>query len=1227
MSNYLIVPVRIEAKYLESSCMAASPLADFTKLPWNDGTKDINADNPFVADGIVHQPFESQNILLPAGVHLHFILPHYLGQQIPKNSGLPTAGTLPAAPNRWLITKSDNGAQTQQWIIESDFVHPLEDYQPVEATCIIPSKQGRPYRYMGRTTLLSDKRATKDTSDTFKSLNRNIPLTVVGYGDMNFSSFYPNCMGVFGFHDKDGTPSASLKYSILGWNAAREDDLLNQAIAKILANSASATAVQINAQLQNLFKLEISTDTPLSSSAIPRTVFYGEIKVDGKSNTVKPDLKISIGNTGTEALSALLANEISSTEKQAIEEQLESILLFSKLDHLITDTGPKFLEARHEKGFRSSHSGHTWKIVSQTPNSKGAATGANAPESPELPPEQAREQARLLHELNFAQYAFDNDSHEIAGLREQLYLDWHKYMHAAYPSLEGRGQFPDPDHIRYFIENHSLPELRDKISKTGQVTYGDADKSFQPIPESAGANDLAHDLSSAWTAANRSLTAENDKRDASQPRLALSLVAGPRYWEPNPPVIMISGLVLEPSDHNDAKSAKERYLGCSLKSSSLELDAASISTQNLGDILTQCSGANSHLLSTQKWNPFILDWEIDLLDTRLEQSNGAFDADGIDKNFALDQFGPDFAIKGKYTEGNLSVFSGSTMMSTHARRSMLHNIKSFFTNALKQEKIAFKDSIKIDDFLAAGSWPAAFAMLVIPSDITTITSDAAYSSNPFRTAWEAYHLLHRKKVISQALNGFNQACIMKRKVSQLPINEPIGFEGGKSFTGTVENYVQKKRDSSPITAFDFNPLRCGKITINRLSLIDNFGIAHDIDMEHTSPIAAETLRNDKGDVFLRPRLAQPARLNFRWLSAHPVSLKDESFEDKVETNDRPYTSPVCGWLMANYLDNTLAVFAADGSPLGYIDDKAQWNMLPWVTNQTTAIDANIPNPYLSNVVKWLVNTFKESSNNWNDFLTASQVALNNIAPVNARLYDSKAVLMGRPMAVVRTRVSFELKGLPALEQSWPALLTDLNNCDTGALRTHESRYKRSWTKMRLPFRLGEHHQLNDGLVGYWTESAKGDLSEKFEVPEITKSDVNNQAIDPFSGSNHQTQWLSLEDEPLNMTMLIDPRGPVHATSGLMPTKTISIPPQHYLAAMKKLGMWFYISPLLQPIKQNSANIALSLPAIEGYDWQWWDRFYGTRNVDDDGSAKHEHSASELIEGWLKLVPKNTDKNN
>jgi len=1224
-NNYLIVPVRIEAKYLESSCMAASPLADFTKLPWNDGTKDINTDNPFVADGIVHQPFESQNILLPAGVHLHFILPHYLGQQIPKNSKLPTAGKLPAAPNRWLITKSDNGTPTQQWVIESDYVHP-ENAQPDAPTCIIPFNQGQPYRYMGRTTPLKDG---KVAGDTFKSLHNNTPLTVVGYGDMNFSSFYPNCMGVFGFCDKNEKASKNLTYSIVGWNADQEDDLLNQAIAKILANSASATSVQINAQLQNLFKLEISTDAALSLSAIPRTVFYGEIKVDGEKDTAKPKLNISIGNTGTEALSALLANEINPAKKQTIEDQLESILLFSKLDHLITDTGPKFLEARHEKGFRSSHSGYRWKIASQTPNQNGATTDANAPALPELP----SELASLLHQLNLAQYAFDNDTHQIAGLREQLYLDWYKYMHAAYPPLEGRGQFPDPDRIRYFIENHSLPELSDKISKTGQITYGDADIGFQPMPTPAGADDLASKLSSSWIAANASLTAENGKRDASQSRLALSLVAGSRYWEPNPPVIMISGLDLDASDNNDENLAEERYLSCSLKSSSQNLDAASISTQNKEDILTQCSGSNSYSLSTQMWNPFILDWEIDLFDTRLEQSDGAFDEHGINKSFELDQFGPDFAIVDNYTEGNLSVFSGSVIMSSHARRAMLHNIKSFFTNALKQEKITFKDSIKIDDFLTATDWSSAFELLV-PSDITKTLCTDDYPTNPLRTAWEAYHSLRGKKVISQALNGFNQACIMKKKVSQLPIDEPIGFEDGKNFTRNVKDYVQNNRDSSPITAFDFNPLRCGKITINRLSLIDNFGIAHDLDMEHTSPIAAETLRNDKGDVFLRPRLAQPARLNFRWLSALPVSAEENTYEDQsdsAETNDHPDTSPVCGWLMANYLDRTLAVFAADGSPLGYIDDHAHWNIPPWA-KQTPNIDTNISNPYLSKIVSWLVNTFNESANNesannWNYFLTATQTGLNNVAPASAHLYDSKALLMGRPMAVVRTRVSFELKGLPALEQSWPALLTDLDNCDTGGLWTHKSRYNKSWTKMRLPFRLGEHHQLNDGLVGYWTESKEGELSGKFEAPETTSDDVNDGAIDPFSGSNHQTQWLSLQDGPLNMTMLIDPRGLVHATSGLMPTKAISLSPQHYLAAMKKLGMWFYSSPLLQPIKQNSANIALDLPAIEGYDWQWWDRFYGTRKVDDDGSVKHEHSASELIEGWLKLVPKNTDKNN
>ena len=232
MSEFIIVPIQIEGMFLSSDRMVTAPLADFSKLPWNNGLEDFHFDQPFVADGIVHQAFSSENYLLKQGLHLHFILPHYLGQHIPETTQLSNAGKLPAAPNRWIVTRCDT---QQQWHIVSDYIH-ATSYDPFapssqdENTCIVPYNQGQPYRYMGQKTLLNNY-IPGSTTNTFKSLNNGQALTVIGYGDINFSSFYPNCLGVFGFHDANiSLPASDVTYTVLGWHADEEDDVLYNVI-------------------------------------------------------------------------------------------------------------------------------------------------------------------------------------------------------------------------------------------------------------------------------------------------------------------------------------------------------------------------------------------------------------------------------------------------------------------------------------------------------------------------------------------------------------------------------------------------------------------------------------------------------------------------------------------------------------------------------------------------------------------------------------------------------------------------------------------------------------------------------------------------------------------------------------------------------------------------------------------------------------------------------------
>ena len=64
-------------------------------------------------------------------------------------------------------------------------------------------------------------------------------------------------------------------------------------------------------------------------------------------------IKLALGNSPTEALSALLAAEISAAKKNVIEDQLEAIQFAAELEHTTVDTGPIFAALRHEKQFHA----------------------------------------------------------------------------------------------------------------------------------------------------------------------------------------------------------------------------------------------------------------------------------------------------------------------------------------------------------------------------------------------------------------------------------------------------------------------------------------------------------------------------------------------------------------------------------------------------------------------------------------------------------------------------------------------------------------------------------------------------------------------------------------------------------------------------------------------------------------------------------------------------------
>ena len=103
--SVLMVPVHIDALVLRQDRAVVDALADFTRLPYSDGRRDVNSDIGYLSEAILTDPFANQSLRLPAGVHLHWALPDALTRAGAADGGM----AFPVVPNRWLVLRGQAG--------------------------------------------------------------------------------------------------------------------------------------------------------------------------------------------------------------------------------------------------------------------------------------------------------------------------------------------------------------------------------------------------------------------------------------------------------------------------------------------------------------------------------------------------------------------------------------------------------------------------------------------------------------------------------------------------------------------------------------------------------------------------------------------------------------------------------------------------------------------------------------------------------------------------------------------------------------------------------------------------------------------------------------------------------------------------------------------------------------------------------------------------------------
>lgn len=509
-----------------------------------------------------------------------------------------------------------------------------------------------------------------------------------------------------------------------------------------------------------------------------------------------------------------------------------------------------------------------------------------------------------------------------------------------------------------------------------------------------------------------------------------------------------------------------------------------------------------------------------------------------------------------------------------------------------------------------------------------------------------------RKIISQALSGFNMEQSLRTLIPKVTVENLV--KGGRDTITTAVNKAavanqvddwydfgfngQTAISTGLLPQLNFGPLRSGFAEIFSLEIVDAFGQRMTLTTDSTNAdgslqtVVAQSLKPAAGDsanqgkIFLPPRLLAPTRLWFAWLSAmHDNSVPGVN-ADFVEMNSHPATSPVCGWVMPNHLDDSLFFYDANGAAVGSFG--VEHGDLKYRTragnpvNPGDELEVDIGprgsptvNAHLADFM-WYVNG--KDAAFLLDLMKTVEHSDKFISPAKFAQDASLAVLVGRPLALTRAVLGLETGGnlLPLSQADTkpddPFPLDVKNNRFRYADRQRASSAKLGGVE--FPVRLGDLSNIDDGLVGYLIEAAGESPYDTFYSP-AAPAEGKHGVVRP----SPDTIELTLNAEPITVTMLSDPRAPVHATTGVLPVQARQIPPDQYAETIRGLAVTFFTHPLLSLQPQR---LVVPLPQESGYQWSWVTHG-STEPAPLPANAANEfatfgYSPQTLLEGWLRL---------
>ncbi len=1238
----LIVPMQVHALCVgadeggQKGSFFSPPTATFlSTLP----SKDREA--PFVSGPSINIPFQTAESI-DKGVHLHWFLPDALTHASDEQRPEDGKSAFPVVPNRWLVTRihttnepeAEPHCESRSWIVESDFLSTDSKYR--RSTSVPWADSDIPYRYMGRALPLEEW--SGDDGEPHEG-ERFKPLTSIGYGEPSFAIYYPNCRNVFGFHDalddldmwdlsmmpdSDETEKQRLIENfkaesnkdtrvalILGvatnttkvWTIAILNDKGRFISKELIGNKSDKLCIELEKEKSNRDKnriIELATsylgislldDYSSKESNLSYTVigWYGnpdedpifaaryakeikkclsrfkwvvqkELDVSHLSNTVycgmiqnvqwcpKDDfitrdliVDFGMGNRVLDGLSALLSGMTSDSEQERQrKERLLDALQVGQLDQLgKVDAMAELTRTLHKNSFVSEDGGILWSINGKDPEKKENLGTLS------------HDVALQLDELNSKQAQFNRKFFESESKKQQAFLDWYKYMLFLYDSdtkKDLREKKVNANKFKKFLEpgeeDNELIKLQNEIETLLE--------------------DLAKKIGDDYVLKNR---------------------AASRFFRPSDPVILMAGEGLKPTldyfpDVNlpcvlESQLLLPKILEDKIKISTDDLPlpensslpkctrslltellfldpanfpvmaaSASDKANSVGiDEITKIIEGKSVFLSKgnfdiapstiaitewiRPWNPLFMHWSVEYKPLEKIGDNSelkSFPPTLITSRFALSEHTIDLNGQGS-SEQKYETYTGSTMLTPHAVRNFEELAASFLEKSWKNPDIL-----------------------------------------------KALKAVKETPVLSQAMGGFHDALIMKNEEMQFPVDDPVDISiSGKAFQKKIKEYVGERNQYAPMPHNYFNPVRAGKMKIANIRVVDTFG-----QYRERSPRKVYTAQNltlsgdDEAHIFLPPRLVQSSRTLLRWISTE---------RELMETNDHPATTPVCGWIIPNFLDQSLMVYNSDGKPIGFIrswgNSHTIFRSSPGRTPEFSirfeneaGFDKEMAGAIPENVFlrNYVASMLKHGADHMSKFIKVLDKGLSCVEPGGEQDSNIRELLSGRPVAIVRVSLALDLKGLPVVNQSLGSLAHDISI-------KMPSRDCANFTNIKFPIRLGspkERNEYNDGLIGYYRE-AEGKRNYDYNTFYSYQADSSNDHI-----VNPADSIVELTADkatlPITLLVLMDPRGKLSLTSGILPKKSIEIPLSHYEEFYQSMEVSFLATPVLHYHREWDLNM-------------------------------------------------------